>query len=131
MSIVMGTIKLPRIHIFWKLDYRIPIVADTMPRNRFFLLQNYLRANADSDMSVDKKKQDLLWRVRPVLDSFRDSCLQIPRSIKLCIDGIMIPFQVREPARQYLPLNPHPFDIKMFVLADPNEVILDFCPLNW
>ena len=64
----------------------------------------------------------------PVLDSFRDSCLQIPKSIKLCIDEMMIPFQGRMPARQYLPLKAHPFGIKMFVLANPKGVILDFCP---
>ena len=60
ISIIIETIKLPRIYLYWKLGYRIPIVADTMPRSRFFLFQNYLRANAGSDMSDDEKKHDLL-----------------------------------------------------------------------
>ena len=126
LSIIMGTIKLPRIHMYWKQGFRIPIIADTMPRNRFFLLRNYLRANLGSDLSNDEKKKDLLRRVRPVLDSFRDSCLKIPRSTKLCVDEMMIPFQGRMPARQYLPLKPHPFGMKVFVLADPHGVVLDF-----
>ena len=128
LSIIMGTIKLPRIHMYWKQGFRIPIVADTMPRSRFFLLQNYMRANSSSDLSDDDKKKDLLWRVRPVLDSFRDSCLKIPRSTKLCVDEMMISFQGRMPARQYLLLKPHPFGMKVFVLADPNHVVLDFRP---
>ena len=77
-------------------------------------------------MSDDEKKQCLLRRVRPALDSFRDSCPQIRSSIKLCIDEMMIAFQGCMPAGQYLLLNP--FGMKMFVLADSNGVILDFRP---
>ena len=60
LSIIMGTIKLPRIHMYWKQGFRIPIIADTMPRSRFFLLRNYPRANSDSDLSDDDKEKDLL-----------------------------------------------------------------------
>ena len=60
ISIIMGTIKLLRIYMYWKQGYRILIVVDTMPRNRFFLLQSYLRANAGSNMSDDEKTQDFL-----------------------------------------------------------------------
>ena len=126
ISILMGTIKYPRIKKYWQQGFRIPIISDTMARNRFFLLRSFLRAKSGANLSDAEKEADRLWRVRPILAKFRECCLQVPRTTNLSVDEMMIPFQGRMPARQYLSMKPHPFGMKVFVLANPNGVILDF-----
>ena len=77
-------------------------------------------------MPEEEKKADRLWRVRPIMESFRQCCLKVSRAPELSVDEMMIPFQGKMPSRQYLPLKPNPFGMKVFVLVNPNGVILDF-----
>ena len=60
------------------------------------------------------------------MEAFCQCCLKVSRAPELSVDKIMILFQEKMPSRQYLPLKPNPFGMKVFVLADPNRVILDF-----
>ena len=62
----------------------------------------------------------------PIMESFRQCCLKVSRAPELSVDEMMIPFQGKMPSRQHLPLKPNPFGMKVFVLANPNDVILDF-----
>lgn len=36
IHIIMGSLKLPRIRMYWEKDTRVPLVADNMTRDRFF-----------------------------------------------------------------------------------------------
>ena len=60
------------------------------------------------------------------MEAFRQCCLKVSRAPELSLDEMMIPFQGNMPSRQHLPLKPNPFELKVFVLANPNGVILDF-----
>ena len=60
------------------------------------------------------------------MESFRQCCLKVSRAPELSVDLMMIPFRGKMLSRQYLPLKPNPFGMKIFVLANPNGVILDF-----
>ena len=97
-----------------------------MSRNRYFLLCSFLRARAGIDTLEEEKKADRLWRVCPIMESFCQCCLKVSRAPELSVDEIMIPFQGKMPSRQYFPMKSNPFGMKIFVLANPNSVILDF-----
>ena len=90
------------------------------------MLRSFFRAREGIDMPEEEKKANRLWRVRPIMESFRQCCLKVSRAPELSVDEMMIPFQGRMPSRQYLLLKPNPFGMKVFVLANPNGVILDF-----
>ncbi|GFY10012.1 piggyBac transposable element-derived protein 3 [Trichonephila clavipes] len=105
------------------------IKRENMNRNRFYELRNTLHF-VDKNNMTESQKRDKLFLVRPILEVFRNACLTLPRTECLSIDEQMMPraraFSGRCPMRQYLPSKPNPVGLKIFVLAAPDGLVLDF-----
>lgn len=74
-SMLMGVIGYPRIRFFWKKSLAVSSIADTMPRDRFFLLRSNLCCQLNDDVSDDDKKRERLWKVVPFVEMVRKGCL--------------------------------------------------------
>ncbi|KAH8018627.1 hypothetical protein HPB51_009495 [Rhipicephalus microplus] len=125
-SMLMGVIGYPRIRFFWKKGLAVSSVADTMPRDRFFLLRSNLCCQLDDDISDDDRKSQRLWKVAPFVEMVRKGCLGLERSNCFCVDEQVIPFSGRCPMKQYIPNKPNPVGLKNFVLAGKDGLIYDF-----
>lgn len=125
-SMLMGVIGYPRIRFFWKKGLAVSSVADTMPRDRFFLLRSNLCCQLDDDISDDDKKSERLWKVAPFVEMVRKGCLGLERPNCFCVDEQVIPFSGRCPMKQYIPNKPNPVGLKNFVLAGKDGLIYDF-----
>jgi hypothetical protein len=74
--IIMGTLSFPRLRMYWEPHTRIPLIADHFSVNRVFKLRNnlHLVGNEQGNSGDDK-----LWKVRPLLDGIRQTCLSLKR----------------------------------------------------
>ncbi|XP_047493846.1 piggyBac transposable element-derived protein 2-like isoform X2 [Penaeus chinensis] len=126
MTFAMSVIKMPRIKMYWQSKTRIPWIAEKMSRDRFFSLRHSLKVIDDSTILEEDRKVDRLWKVRPLLEAIRTRCSELPRPSKVSIDESMIPIRGRISIRQHVPGKPFPDGLKMFVLASPSGMVLDF-----
>ncbi|XP_026323631.1 piggyBac transposable element-derived protein 3-like [Hyposmocoma kahamanoa] len=123
IQILMGTLKYPQARLYWSRELCVPLVKDTMTRDRFFELRNHLHFADNTATRVDGDK---LWKIRPMLSNILKKCHSLPRSMHMSIDEQMVPFSGRCDYRQYVPSKPNPLGLKNFVLATRDGLVLDF-----
>lgn len=70
-SIFMSSFGYPQMDMFWCTSTRLPCVADTISRKRYYSIRSQLKVVVDSEVADDVKHQDRLWKVRPMMDRIR------------------------------------------------------------
>lgn len=126
INYVMAALQLPKIRMYWEKKWRVPLVADAMSRDRFFLIRANVKVVFDNEVDPDQRKADRLWKIRPLIDRVLQGCLKQYKQQELSLDEMMIPFTGVCPLKQYIPTKPNPEGLKAYVLANPNGVVCDF-----
>ena len=116
----MGIHSLPQIDMFWDSDIFIGVEGfkKTIPKQRFKTLGRYLHLidPNDEDLAV------LLCKVRSLVtlleQRFADT--YIPGK-KVLVDEGLVKFNGRLSFKQYMPMKPDKFDIKVWMLADADN----------
>ena len=124
--LLIGCLNFPQMRMYWSGVTRVPRIADAMARDRFFKIRNNLKVVDDDAVSAVVKESDRLWKVRPLLEKVKQTCLTRMRDGEVSIDEQMIPFSGSTSLKQYVPNKPNPVGLKSFVLANPDGLVLDF-----
>ncbi|MGH0163204.1 UNVERIFIED_CONTAM: hypothetical protein FKN15_075506, partial [Acipenser sinensis] len=85
IAVHMACLGYPWIKMYWAKDTRVPIIYNAMSSDRYFKLRRSLKVINDLDVP-EEAKSDLLWKIRPLLDSVRQGCLCQQADAKLSID---------------------------------------------
>lgn len=125
ITMLMSCVNYPYIRMYWEQKWRIPIVADNMTRDRYFLLRTSVKIVFDPDVSDDEKVRDKVWKVRPIITRILEGCHKMERSQDISIDEMIIPFTGKCGIKQYCPNKPNPEGLKAFVLANPDGIVCD------
>jgi hypothetical protein len=126
ISFVMSALQYPIMRMYWDRKFRLPLIADAMTRDRYFLIRSSIKVVFDNEIPDETRRNDRLWKVRPLLDKILAGCMKQPRNQEICVDEMMIPFSGKCDMKQYVPDKPNPVGLKVFVLANPNGVVCDF-----
>ncbi|XP_046980700.1 piggyBac transposable element-derived protein 2-like [Schistocerca americana] len=98
-----GVLKMPSYRMYWPEATRFSPIADSMPRNRFDKLRNYLHVNDNTKM---KQREDpdynRLFKVRRFVDKIKQGHSSLKHS------------------------SPHKWGIKVFARAGSNGIVYDF-----
>lgn len=123
INIIMGNTHYPRIRNYWEPKFSIPLVANTMPQNRFYKLRQNLHF---VDTTQKPNNSDRFWKIRPLYDRIRAKCLSLPIETCLSIDEQMVPFKGTLNVKQYVRGKPNPWGIKIFALCGSSGLLSDF-----
>ncbi|KAJ2940718.1 hypothetical protein O0L34_g14666 [Tuta absoluta] len=126
IQMIMSCINYPTLRMYWSKEFRIPIIANSMPRNRYFILRNAVKVVLDEEVSTVQRQADKLWKVRPLIDAVLKGCQLQEKTKDLSIDEMMIPFQGACGLKQYCPGKPNPVGLKAFVLATPDGLVCNY-----
>lgn len=126
INMIMGVIQYPRLPMYWQTGYALELVQSNMSRDRFMSLRSNVHVT-DTSVPPADHTSNKLWRVQPLINKIRSTCLRLPRDHKTySVDEQMIPFLGRCPAKQYVKNKPRPVGLKNFVLTTSSGLVLDF-----
>ena len=120
LNILMGIHRLPQLEMFWDSDEFIGVEGfkKTIPKQRFKTLGKYLHLVDPGDEDAN----DVLCKVRsPVTlleDKFADAYI---RGKNVSVDEGLVKFNGRLSFKQYMPMKPDKFGIKVWMLADADN----------
>ena len=136
INIMMGIHILPRQGNYWSTDDKlnVPCISRLMPRTRFEKISQYLHLNDRSGYQPRGQPGfDPLFKVRPVLESFREQCSTLYKpGREISIDEAMVKFNGRLYFKQYMKAKPTPWGIKVLVqCSSSNQLSPGFQCLHW
>nr|CAD7446340.1 unnamed protein product [Timema bartmani] len=89
LHIVMGTLKFPRVRMYWDTTLKMELFMNSRSRDRFFQLGTNL--HLVDNMRIPPDNKDTFFKVRPIYD-VRNCCLELHVEEYLAVDEAMIPF---------------------------------------
>ncbi|XP_026805825.1 piggyBac transposable element-derived protein 1-like [Rhopalosiphum maidis] len=87
IHIIMGSLKYPRVRLYWEDNFQINIIARNMTRDRFFALRTNFHIIDNN--SISKENKDKFIKVRLLFDVVLKKCNSLPLEQDLCVDEQM------------------------------------------
>ena len=117
LNILIGIHELPQLVIYWDSDEFIGVEGfkKTIPKHRFMTLGKYLHL---VDPTTEDRN-DLLCKVRPLVTRLERGFAEAYTPGKnITVDEGLVKFNGRLSFKQYMPMKPDKFGIKVWLLAD-------------
>ena len=107
-----------KIHELWNRLWAIPIISETMARNRFIEIMKFLRFDYKQTQS-QRLATDKLALISTVWYTFVGNCLSHYKpGASITVDEQLFPTKTRCRFTQYMPNKPDKFGIKFWMAAD-------------
>lgn len=110
--------------MYWSEKFKIPLISNSMSRDRFLQLRNNL--HVINNLDIRPNNVDKLIKIRPLYDQIKKKCNQLPKVKNVCVDEQMVSFKDKLLVKEYMKGKPNPWRIKIYVLASECGMIYDF-----
>ena len=118
---IMSIVRMPSVRNLWEHQTRYEKVANVMSRTRFEQIKRFLHCNDNNEIANDC--QDVLYKIRPLVDHLKNKFQQFTPTEYLCIDEQMVPFKGRSRLKQYNPNKPKKWGYKLYVLCSVDGLV--------
>ncbi|XP_003369242.1 hypothetical protein Tsp_04665 [Trichinella spiralis] len=128
MLTTMGVSEMPRYRMYWANQTRMDTVANCMSRNRFETLLRFLHFNDNDKAVMDRSHLDYdrFYKIRPLIESMRKTCLEETLGELQSVDEHIIPYKGRCKMKYYNPRNPDKWRLKVIARCAKNGFVHDF-----
>ena len=124
ICILMGNLNYPRLRMYWQTSYPVSGIADVITQKRFLTI--FIKLAATSNQERPRESTNIYWKVAPIIDAVHNACISLPPEENNSNNEQMIPFQDRDPGRQYVKSKPNPVGTKLFVRCGRLGMAYDF-----
>jgi hypothetical protein len=123
-----GTIRVNRLNDYWKKYhlFNFTCFSNYMSRDRFLILMRCFHFAPNIEANQDQP-QDRLYKIRPLINHFNNKMNNIyyPKK-ELSLDESIVMWKGRLTFRQYIQNKRHKYGIKLYMLTEPQGLILKF-----
>ena len=114
--------------MYWDITSRYEPVAHVISRDRFEMLKKYLHFadNHSPPHNVQDESKDRLFKIRPLFERFKKSCVKQISEEQNSTDEQMVPFEGRSFLRRYMPNKPNKWGFKIFSCNGSSGQVCDF-----
>lgn len=114
----MSLVHMPNTRSYWNGQLMFSPISNTMSINKFEKLRQFIHFNDNSQfITRSEPGHDRLHKIRPLIDFLNAKFNAIPLEEHLSIDEQMCSTKVRHFMKQYMPMKPHKWGFKFFVLS--------------
>ena len=120
----MGVVPFQSLEDYWVTTTKLHQVASLMLSKRFSLIRRTIHFN---DNTKAKDSTDRFFKVRPLVESIRSTCLNVPETPRQSIDEVMLAYKGRTAGNlcQYIKSKPTKWGYKLFSRASDDSLIHD------
>lgn len=127
IALYMSVIKLPRTRCYWRPDIGNATIRKCMTINEFETLKSVIHFNNNENLLPrEHPDYDNLFRIRPLLTELNTRCSSVPMENKLSIDEQICATKSKHHLKQYIPMKPHKWGFKLFMLCDTSGFTYNF-----
>lgn len=120
-----GIVRMPQLQHYWRTDKLMKTCfGEYMSRDRFLLI---LRCMHISNNTENVENPDRLHKIKPAIDYLNNKMLNIySPSKELSLDESMVLYRGRLAFKQYIKNKRHKYGIKLYMLTEPNGLVIKF-----
>lgn len=127
ICLLMTIISLPSVRSYWNEFIGNELVRNCMSLNRFEKIRQFLHFNDNATLlPKDNPSHDRLHKIRPIINKLLERFALVPLESRLSVDEQICATKARHYLKQYLPLKPHKWGFKFFVLCGQSGFAYNF-----
>lgn len=90
----LGVVKIPTMRMAWSNDFKLTVISDALPRNRFEKIKSFFHINDNSKQPAKGvENYDKLFKIRPLLNKLKEKFNEISQEEHQSCDEQMISFK--------------------------------------
>jgi hypothetical protein len=115
--IMMSVDHVPNSRSYWSDNLGNIPIKNCMSMNNFERIKRFLHFNNNNlDLPPNHEDRDRLFKIHPIVELLKAKFSSVPFDEFLALDEQLCPTKARSYMKQYLPLKPHKWGYKLFIL---------------